>query len=114
MCVYTSTCTTSGLVSCTRKACLPGKDSTTYFSRVYIISPAEDHCTAVRCPIGSQCEVFELTNETFCNPSCDLDNGGCPVGQACSLQQVQCVRAPCPPVVQCSLSESPVALSITP
>lgn len=25
----------------------------------------------------------------------------CPVGQVCHLQQVQCIRAPCPPIAQC-------------
>ena len=61
-----------------------------------------DPCAAVKCPTGSQCEVYEPTGETFCNSSCDLDNGGCPAGQTCSLEEVVCVRAPCPPVVKCS------------
>jgi len=99
--VYTSTCTTTGLVTCTKKACPPGNDSIAYFI-VHATSSAEDGCAAVTCPTGSQCEVYEPTGETFCNPSCDLDNGGCPAGHTCSLQDVQCVRPPCPPVVQCT------------
>ena len=34
-------------------------------------------------------------------PSCDINNGGCPKDQICQLNQVQCVQAPCPPVVEC-------------
>ncbi|XP_065915320.1 kielin/chordin-like protein isoform X2 [Dysidea avara] len=60
----TCACTKNGLVACTEKACLPA-----------------DPCESVTCPTGSQCEVFEQTGETFCNTSCDLDNGGCPTGQ---------------------------------
>ena len=61
-----------------------------------------DPCESVTCLTGSQCEVYKPSGETFCNPSCDLDNGGCSSDQICSLQVVQCPRAPCPPVVQCA------------
>ena len=67
----------------------------------YTVDPCDNHM----CPIGSQCKVYRPTGEAFCEPSCDLDNGGCPANQECSLQTVQCVRAPCPPVVQCTPSE---------
>ena len=53
------------------------------------------------CPIGHTCEVYEPTSELYCQPSCDLDNGGCSDDQECSLVEVQCFKAPCPPVVQC-------------
>ncbi len=62
-------------------------------------------CFAVcklRCPPGHRCEVDKETGETFCNPNCELDNGGCSSDQICSLLSVQCVRSPCPPTVQCS------------
>ncbi|XP_065913510.1 keratin-associated protein 16-1-like [Dysidea avara] len=75
-------------VQCVRAPCPP-------------VVQCTDPCASVRCPTGSKCEVYKPTGEVFCNPSCDLDNGGCPTGQTCSLQVVQCVRAPCPPVVQC-------------
>ena len=60
-----------------------------------------DACEIKKCQPGSRCKVFEPTGEAFCEPSCDIDNGGCPAGQSCTLLDVQCVRAPCPPVVQC-------------
>ena len=41
------------------------------------------------------------TGEAFCEPSCKLDNGGCQSDEICELETVQCVRAPCPPVVNC-------------
>ena len=70
-----------------------------------------DPCDNYTCPTGSQCEVFEPTGEAFCDSSCDLDNGGCPANQICSLQIVQCIRAPCPTFVQCTPSESVALLS---
>jgi len=73
--------------------------NTTLLSLLLIVTG--DPCKDVRCPTGSQCEVYKPSGETYCNPSCDVDNGGCQAGQTCSLQEVQCVRAPCPPSVQC-------------
>ena len=63
-----------------------------------------DPCKKFPCPTGSVCEVFvgpPFGVEPFCNPSCDLDNGGCPKDKKCRLNQVFCIRAPCPPVVEC-------------
>ena len=45
--------------------------------------------------------MFRPTGEAFCEPSCELSNGGCPEGTLCRLRTVFCVRAPCPPVVDC-------------
>ena len=59
-------------------------------------------CADRNCPTGSQCKVDELTGQSYCEPSCLIDNGGCPSGQICSLRNVTCVTAPCPPVVDCS------------
>ena len=61
-----------------------------------------DPCSDFECPRGSACKVYEPTNEAFCDPSCELDNGGCNSNQACELDQVNCVRAPCPPEVVCT------------
>ena len=65
------------------------------------ITGARDPCSTIKCQCGHHCEVFKPTGEPFCAPNCSLDNGGCSKGELCTLQQVQCVRAPCPPVVQC-------------
>jgi len=55
----------------------------------------------IDCTRGSQCKVDQTVHEAYCEPSCDLDNGGCADDEVCSLQQVACVSPPCPPVVQC-------------
>ena len=60
-----------------------------------------DPCATVRCANGYQCEVFKPTGEAYCQPNCSLNNGGCPADQECRLQPVICVRAPCPPVIEC-------------
>lgn len=58
-------------------------------------------CEKMNCRKGSQCKMHEPTGQPYCEPSCDLDNGGCRANQTCSLRNVMCVRAPCPPMVQC-------------
>ena len=64
---------------------------------IVLVDPCADH----ECPRGSTCKVYEPTNEAYCDPSCELDNGGCEFSQTCELETVQCVRAPCPLVVVC-------------
>lgn len=54
------------------------------------------------CPTGSQCKVNYTAEQAYCEPSCDIENGGCPTDRICSLQQVTCEHYPCPPAVQCS------------
>ena len=58
-------------------------------------------CEELTCPTGSRCEVFRPTGEAFCQPSCELDNGGCASNETCTLREVQCSRVPCPPIVRC-------------
>ena len=62
-----------------------------------------DLCATKKCPNGYQCMVFELgpTREAYCQPNCSLNNGGCPADQECRIKPVYCVRAPCPPFVEC-------------
>ena len=67
----------------------------------YSINVMLDPCLSKECPTGSSCRVFEVTGEAFCEPSCELENGGCENLQKCELVNVTCSRAPCPPVVNC-------------
>ena len=60
-----------------------------------------DPCAEVNCSVGSQCMVDGPSGAGYCEPSCDLDNGGCAADQQCILKHVQCITAPCPPIVQC-------------
>ena len=61
-----------------------------------------DLCTGFEFSTGYHCKVYEPTGEPFCEPSCDLGNGGCSNGEIYSLINVTCVRAPCPPTVTCT------------
>ena len=63
---------------------------------VYIVDP----CDVVSCPIGSTCRVYGSTS--YCEYSCQIANGGCSSNQTCSLVPVQCITAPCYPVVKCT------------
>ena len=64
-----------------------------------------DPCDTHKCPAGLSCRVFKPTGEAYCEPSCDLDNGGCAANETCTIQSVQCIRAPCPSTVQCTPSK---------
>lgn len=44
--------------------------------------------------------------EAYCADTCAP--GACGDGQSCSLEEVQCVRAPCPPVAVCTDSPTPL------
>ena len=62
-------------------------------------------CRSVQCPNGSRCRVWNGTRLTYCEYSCDIDNGGCAnesqceevdvptcsPGQCCSRVNVTCV-----------------------
>ena len=61
-----------------------------------------DACVGFECPTGSRCKVYEPTGEAYCEPSCDIDNGGCADDEVCSLEDKVCVRSPCPPQVKCT------------
>ena len=63
-----------------------------------------DPCTTMECPRGSECKVFPPTGEAFCDPSCDIDNGGCDDDQECMLALPFCpppTVQPCTGVVTC-------------
>lgn len=42
---------------------------------------------------------YEEESEYYCTDFCDPDR--CPEGEVCTLETVQCVRAPCPPLATC-------------
>ena len=52
------------------------------------------------CGENSFCYIYPETGEKYCAQSCLLNNGGCG-DQQCTMLQVICFRAPCPPIVQC-------------
>ena len=52
------------------------------------------------CPSNSYCYIYSVTGQPYCAESCDLNNGGCGMGQ-CMMLTVHCIAAPCPPMVQC-------------
>ncbi len=56
-------------------------------------------CSMVRCQDHQVCDVFEPTGEAFCKDTCE--GFTCPDEKTCALQEVQCIRAPCPPIAVC-------------
>ena len=60
-----------------------------------------DPCATVLCANGYICKLDETTRRPFCDPSCEINNGGCQVDEECRLIQVECFTDPCPPVIEC-------------
>ena len=61
-----------------------------------------DPCSIVLCPVGSICKVEHDTGLAYCEPSCDIENGGCGPNQICTLVPRICELTHCPPRVNCS------------
>jgi hypothetical protein len=57
-------------------------------------------CDGIRCMNGYRCEVYQPTNETYCEPDCETLNP-CLPGELCEVEQVLCKRAPCPGKLRC-------------
>lgn len=56
-------------------------------------------CAATLCPVGSYCDDISGKAECIRAPSCNTVK--CSAGHHCELQEVQCIRAPCPPQPAC-------------
>ena len=63
------------------------------------VEPPPDTCAVTSCPDGTYCD--DVGDHAHCieNPTCK--GVSCGAFQHCELVQVQCVRAPCPPVPIC-------------
>ena len=74
-----------------------------HLSGIIMIMIFSTECRDVVCPRGSVCTLHAPSNETFCDPSCDVDNGGCASNQTCLVtSNVTCTTPPCPSIVECS------------
>ena len=58
-------------------------------------------CADQSCPEGSVCRVHAPTGVAVCEPTCEVNNGGCASDQTCSLEEGQCATQPCPRIVNC-------------
>lgn len=56
-------------------------------------------CAATTCPVGSTCYETSLGTECVKTPTCE--GHPCTPGSHCELEEVQCIRAPCPPQPTC-------------
>jgi hypothetical protein len=56
-------------------------------------------CSVALCPIDTYCDDISGTAQCIPLPSCD--GVECESGLVCELVQVECVRAPCPPLPEC-------------
>ena len=65
--------------------------------------PPADPCAGYQCGKGTECDFVPSTGEPFCNPTCDVDNGGCDEDEMCKLAPASCVSpdVPCKNAIQC-------------
>lgn len=56
-------------------------------------------CDALTCDAWQECRIDDATGEAYCADTCN--EFPCRNGYHCELQDVFCVRAPCPPVARC-------------
>ena len=79
------------------------QDSDTHTQYVSFLSPLIgcDNIT-INCSRWERCKVDETIHQAYCEPSCDLDNGGCGDDEICSLTQGICQSLPCPSKVHCN------------
>ena len=78
-----------------------------------IFSPIATHpCKTAICPNNTKCVQLTPGNTALCQGSCDINNGGCPPGEKCSLvNTTDCFVKPCPLTVKCSKSIEVQSLS---
>ncbi|KAE8898258.1 hypothetical protein PF005_g16331 [Phytophthora fragariae] len=55
-------------------------------------------CTK-KCPKNEKCQINSADNSQYCISPCATIR--CMSGYTCQVEQVQCIRAPCPPVGTC-------------
>lgn len=60
-------------------------------------------CAATLCPTNTYCD--DISGQAVCIPLPSCDAESCEAGQHCELQQVQCIRAPCPAIPTCVADE---------
>ncbi|KAF4319823.1 hypothetical protein BBO99_00005822 [Phytophthora kernoviae] len=55
---------------------------------------------SMECGEFQECQIYAPDGSEYCADVCI--EGRCPKGVTCELQEVQCIRAPCPPVAVCN------------
>lgn len=74
---------------------IPLKDILQFCEEFFLFTHYTDPCVNVSCAIGYRCNIYQLTHEAYCEPSCTIDNGGCPDGFNCRIEDVSCEVPPC-------------------
>jgi len=73
------------------------------------LSPAErrivnrggdcEDCSTMKCSKYQECNIFDQDHTPYCADICAP--GRCKTDEICTLKEVQCIRAPCPPIATC-------------
>ena len=57
-------------------------------------------CSTIQCADGHQCKVHN--GAPYCDPDCNLNNGGCTPEETCSIDNPICFELPCPSIRTCT------------
>ena len=79
---------------------------TMYIHNITVARVGPAPCDGIRCMNGYRCEVYQPTNEGYCEPDCETLNP-CLPGELCEVEQVLCKRAPCPGKLRCRGMSTP-------
>ncbi|KAG3075368.1 hypothetical protein PI124_g20269 [Phytophthora idaei] len=87
--------------TCIRAPCPPIQTCVATFSDSKGSNGVEGSPTCtMECGDFQECRIYEPDGSEYCADVCAEDR--CPEGFTCELQEVQCIRAPCPPVATCN------------
>ena len=68
----------------------------------YRLSIGYNPCEENPCLLGTNCEFNPFSGEVFCNPTCDVDNGGCGANEICQEGTASCEPlTPCLRTIVC-------------
>ncbi|ETI50880.1 hypothetical protein F441_05638 [Phytophthora nicotianae CJ01A1] len=87
------------MVDCIRAPCPPIQACVGTTSNPNKGAEGSLKCT-MECGDFQECRIYEPDGSDYCADVCA--EGRCPKGSICELQEVQCIRAPCPPMATCN------------
>ncbi|MFT3921666.1 MAG: hypothetical protein QM778_03950 [Myxococcales bacterium] len=95
--------------TCAATTCPTGTDCVEGPNGAECKKPEATSCATVLCAPNTYCD--DIAGQAKCIPLPSCEGTSCEKGTHCELNQVTCIRAPCPPQPTCVVDEDPCALA---